>query len=102
MVLVQNVQRWKVGKEAEWKARWWRPEVDVEVYVAHDVTASKPQEWQAESAEVSSPRSDSTGPVITSALFSLNVTVYQLTVTHKYSSFSPGDKGGDGARKNHI
>jgi len=31
------------------------------------------------------PRMDSTGPVITSALFSLSVTVYQLTVAQKYS-----------------
>lgn len=54
-----------------------------------NVTASKPLRVTGNFfGRVGLPRLDSTASVITSTLFSLSVTVYQLTVTQKYSSFS--------------
>lgn len=67
---------------------------------------TQPRTWHLMSQAVScsagratAPRLDSTVLVIAFTLFSLSVTVYQISVTEKYSPLSPQDEAGRGAVK---
>lgn len=89
---------WSDAKRERWRSAPWVRWT--QLYTWHPMSQSvnlqsDKQCWQGWAL----PRLDSTAPVITSTLFSLSVTVYQITVTQKCSSFFPADKRRGSAAK---